>query len=37
VYPENTGNLTKGYGSLNFAGGNDEYFYAEDIEVWGLH
>ncbi len=37
IHPENIGNLHSSCGNLYFAGGNDEYFGCEDIEVWGLN
>jgi len=37
VHPKNTGNLKKSGTDLFFAGGNDRYYKAVDVEVWGLH
>ncbi len=37
VHPENTGNLTSEHSYLYFAGSDDGWFNAVDVEVWGLH
>ena len=37
LHPLNIGNLQTCGGCLYFAGGDDEYFGCDDIEVWGLN
>ena len=37
VHPEDTGNLTSEDGALFIAGGDNWFFKAVDVEVWGLH